>query len=43
MASAVQVHDPMASPEEALREYGVRLLPRERLEPAEVGDLRRRA
>jgi UDP-N-acetyl-D-galactosamine dehydrogenase len=33
---AVQVHDPMASPEEALREYGVRLLPREGLEPAEV-------
>jgi UDP-N-acetyl-D-glucosamine/UDP-N-acetyl-D-galactosamine dehydrogenase len=33
---AVQVHDPMASPEEALREYGVRLLPREGLEPAKV-------
>ncbi len=33
---AVQVHDPMASPEEALREYGVRLLPREELKPAEV-------
>ena len=33
---AVQVHDPMASREEALREYGVRLLPRERLEPAGV-------
>ncbi|HXP04844.1 MAG TPA: nucleotide sugar dehydrogenase [Stellaceae bacterium] len=32
----VQVHDPMASPEEALREYGVRLLPREALESAEV-------
>jgi len=33
---AVQVHDPMASPEEAAHEYGVRLLPREALEPAEV-------
>ena len=33
---AVQVHDPMASPDEALREYGVRLLPREGLEPADV-------
>jgi UDP-N-acetyl-D-galactosamine dehydrogenase len=33
---AVQVHDPMASPEEALRQYGVRLLPREGLEPADV-------
>ena len=33
---AVQVYDPMASPEEALREYGVRLLPRDGLEPAEA-------
>jgi UDP-N-acetyl-D-galactosamine dehydrogenase len=33
---AVQVHDPMASGEEALRQYGVRLLSRERLEPAGV-------
>jgi UDP-N-acetyl-D-galactosamine dehydrogenase len=33
---AVQVHDPMAMPDEALREYGVRLLPREALEPAGV-------
>ncbi|HEV2187788.1 MAG TPA: nucleotide sugar dehydrogenase, partial [Stellaceae bacterium] len=33
---AVQVHDPMASREEALREYGVRLLTREQLEPAGV-------
>ena len=32
----VQVHDPMASPEEAEREYGVRLLQREVLKPAEV-------
>ena len=33
---AVQVHDPMASPIEALREYGVRLLPREDLAPADA-------
>jgi UDP-N-acetyl-D-galactosamine dehydrogenase len=33
---AVQVHDPMASAEEAQRQYGVRLLPRQALEPAEV-------
>jgi UDP-N-acetyl-D-galactosamine dehydrogenase len=32
----VQVHDPLASPEEASREYGVRLLPREALEPADA-------
>jgi UDP-N-acetyl-D-glucosamine/UDP-N-acetyl-D-galactosamine dehydrogenase len=32
----VQVHDPMASAEAALREYGVRLLPRDELEPAEA-------
>jgi UDP-N-acetyl-D-galactosamine dehydrogenase len=31
---AVQVHDPMALPEEAEREYGLRLLPREALAPA---------
>src|SRR5580700_6067829 len=31
---AVQVHDPMALPEEAEREYGLRLLPREALPPA---------
>jgi UDP-N-acetyl-D-glucosamine/UDP-N-acetyl-D-galactosamine dehydrogenase len=33
---AVQVHDPMASPEEAEHEYGIRLLPRSSLEPASV-------
>jgi len=33
---AAQVHDPLASADEALREYGVRLLPRHALEPAEV-------
>ena len=33
---AVQVHDPLASADEALGEYGVRLLPRPSLEPAEV-------
>jgi UDP-N-acetyl-D-galactosamine dehydrogenase len=33
---AVQVHDPMASAEEAQRQYGVRLLPRQALKPAEV-------
>jgi UDP-N-acetyl-D-glucosamine/UDP-N-acetyl-D-galactosamine dehydrogenase len=33
---AVQVHDPLASAEEALRQYGVRLLPREALLPADV-------
>jgi len=33
---AVQVHDPMASPIEAMREYGVRLLPREDLQPADA-------
>jgi UDP-N-acetyl-D-glucosamine/UDP-N-acetyl-D-galactosamine dehydrogenase len=33
---AVQVHDPMASAEEAQRQYGVRLLPRQALAPAEV-------
>jgi UDP-N-acetyl-D-glucosamine/UDP-N-acetyl-D-galactosamine dehydrogenase len=32
----VQVHDPLASADEALREYGVRLLPRQALEPADV-------
>ena len=31
----VQVHDPMAMPEEAEREYGIKLLPREALEPAD--------
>jgi UDP-N-acetyl-D-galactosamine dehydrogenase len=31
---AVQVHDPMALPEEAERKYGLRLLPREALAPA---------
>jgi UDP-N-acetyl-D-galactosamine dehydrogenase len=33
---AVQVHDPLASPEEAEREYGVKLLPRSALKPAEA-------
>jgi UDP-N-acetyl-D-galactosamine dehydrogenase len=33
---AVQVHDPLASANEAFREYGVRLLPREALEPTDV-------
>jgi UDP-N-acetyl-D-galactosamine dehydrogenase len=33
---AVQVHDPLASAEEALRQYGVRLLPREALAPSDV-------
>jgi UDP-N-acetyl-D-galactosamine dehydrogenase len=33
---AVQVHDPMALPQEAAHEYGVRLLPREALEPADA-------
>jgi UDP-N-acetyl-D-galactosamine dehydrogenase len=32
----VQVHDPLALPEEALREYGLQLAPREKLEPADV-------
>lgn len=32
----VQVHDPMALPEEAEQEYGVRLLPRAALEPADA-------
>jgi UDP-N-acetyl-D-glucosamine/UDP-N-acetyl-D-galactosamine dehydrogenase len=33
---AVQVHDPLASPDEALRQYGVRLVPRDALEPADA-------
>lgn len=33
---AVQVHDPMAAPEEALQQYGIRLLPRDALEPADA-------
>lgn len=33
---AVQVHDPLASADEALHEYGVQLLPREALEPSDV-------
>ena len=33
---AVQVHDPLASADEALHQYGVRLLPREALEPSDV-------
>ncbi len=33
---AVQVHDPMALPEDALHEYGVKLVPRDALEPADV-------
>jgi UDP-N-acetyl-D-galactosamine dehydrogenase len=33
---AVQVHDPLASPDEAQHQYGVRLLPREALEPSDV-------
>ncbi|MGA8402152.1 MAG: nucleotide sugar dehydrogenase [Stellaceae bacterium] len=33
---AVQVHDPLASTDEALRQYGMRLLPREALEPSDV-------
>lgn len=33
---AVQVHDPLASADEALRQYGVRLLPREALERSNV-------
>jgi len=32
----VQVHDPLASPEEAFRQYGVRLLPRQALAPSDV-------
>jgi UDP-N-acetyl-D-glucosamine/UDP-N-acetyl-D-galactosamine dehydrogenase len=32
----VQVHDPLALPEEAEHEYGIRLVPREALEPAEA-------
>jgi UDP-N-acetyl-D-galactosamine dehydrogenase len=33
---AVQVHDPMALRQEAAHEYGIRLLPREALEPADA-------
>ena len=33
---AMQVHDPLASADEALREYGVRLLPREALVPTDA-------
>ncbi len=33
---AVQVHDPLASAEEALSQYGVTLLPRHALEPSDV-------
>jgi UDP-N-acetyl-D-galactosamine dehydrogenase len=33
---AVQVHDPLASPDDAQHQYGVRLLPREALEPSDV-------
>jgi UDP-N-acetyl-D-galactosamine dehydrogenase len=33
---AVQVHDPLASTDEARRAYGVTLLPREALQPADV-------
>lgn len=33
---AVQVHDPLASADEALRQYGVQLLPRQALEPSDV-------
>jgi len=32
----VQVHDPLADPEEAIREYGIELLSKARLEPAEA-------
>jgi UDP-N-acetyl-D-glucosamine/UDP-N-acetyl-D-galactosamine dehydrogenase len=32
---SIQVHDPMAVPEEAEREYGIKLLPRDMLEPAD--------
>lgn len=32
----VQVHDPMALPEEAAREYGIRLVSRDALEPADA-------
>ena len=32
----VQVHDPMAEPDEAEHEYGVRLMPREDLQPADA-------
>jgi UDP-N-acetyl-D-galactosamine dehydrogenase len=32
----VQVHDPMADPEEAHEEYGIALIPEEKLEPADA-------
>jgi UDP-N-acetyl-D-glucosamine/UDP-N-acetyl-D-galactosamine dehydrogenase len=34
--ASVQIHDPLASPTDALHEYGIQLLEREQLQPAEV-------
>jgi UDP-N-acetyl-D-galactosamine dehydrogenase len=34
--ASVQIHDPLASPIDALHEYGIQLLEREQLQPAEV-------